>query len=463
MQAQSIFLQIEEQQHLPPGADVLMNRETLKRWKLSVGRTVTVSFGLQKVAVQIGIHTAAKSIVLIRRPLADRLCIPYSMNIRAQFLTDKNELQIGPVLGILISKNTLSTPEFVEVYGSFCQEIFEAAQKKEAFCFVTNLDSIFITENHARGWILQDGIWQEATLPLPHVFYNRLGNRMRERSGVDYDRLQSIKASGIAVFNEQFIDKWEVHQLLSLTPMRKYLPVTIKYTTYKSLLQMLRSFPVLFIKPIHGSEGRGILRLYRSTPNQYTLDQITMNGMERHSYKKVSEVVKYVSTKLKKKSYLIQQGINFVESSGMTVDFRVLLQKSRVASWKIVSLVARLGSPRTFVSNLAQGGKLESAGKLLKELRHHYPTLPNTAKLKAIALEIAAALDGQLDGNYGEYGIDLGVDTHGQIWLIEVNSKPSKRNDAILEASKGPRPSVLHLYEYVSYLSGFGVPSKARR
>lgn len=454
MQVGPIHIQIEDRSSFPTGAHLLLNWETIKALGLSIGKKIAVSFGNRRASVKIGTHAAAKTILLIRRSLADRLLIPFNFTIRVMYNRDNTELRLGPLLGILFSKEKFALADDGDSYTLFCKEAFEAAHLTGSFCYVTTLDKIRLDGREASGWILKNGEWKEYKLPLPNVFYNRLSNRLQEKSGEDYEMLQKIKDHGVGIFNERFLDKWDVYQQLSLTPAQQYLPMTKKYNTPRLLQSMLRTYPVLYLKPIHGSEGRGIIRLLRNTQG-YIMDQTTLSSYDRQHFKKLSKMVKYLSPKLRKKTYLIQQGIDFIEWNGATIDFRALLQKNRFGNWKIISLIARMGNPRTFVSNLAQGGKLESAAKLLKQMKAQFSNLPNAKEMKTAAVEIANFLDAGLDGNYGELGIDLGVDTTGRIWLIEVNSKPSKKNDAISENVKRPRPSVLHLYEYVSYLSGF--------
>ena len=46
--------------------------------------------------------------------------------------------------------------------------------------------------------------------------------------------------------------------------------------------------------------------------------------------------------------------------------------------------------------------------------------------MKELAVEIASLISRNSEGLTGELGIDIGIDTEGNPWLIEVNSKPSK-------------------------------------
>ncbi|MGV2806477.1 YheC/YheD family protein, partial [Clostridium perfringens] len=64
-------------------------------------------------------------------------------------------------------------------------------------------------------------------------------------------------------------------------------------------------------------------------------------------------------------------------------------------------------------------------------------------------------LEAAIPYHFGELGIDLAIDTTGRIWLLEVNSKPSKGENAPLNADSKVRPSAVRLVQYCQYLTGF--------
>ncbi|WP_420908718.1 YheC/YheD family protein [Brevibacillus humidisoli] len=123
------------------------------------------------------------------------------------------------------------------------------------------------------------------------------------------------------------------------------------------------------------------------------------------------------------------------------------------------------------MSNVSRGGSMMSAVRALhmcgpwKEAAR-----PSAAMLKQAALRLARSLEKALPGHYAEFGIDLGVDTRGRIWLLEVNSKPSKAENT-LQTPEGtvdppqrrPRPSVRKLMEYTAYVSGFPYTGTQKR
>lgn len=121
----------------------------------------------------------------------------------------------------------------------------------------------------------------------------------------------------------------------------------------------------------------------------------------------------------------------------------------------MTSIVARIAGGNHFVSNLARGGTLSSVKDAVSKCL--LPSeVKNTAyvKLHRASLDIARGIDNLIPVHFGELGIDLAMDNSGKIWLLEVNSKPSKNDNTPLNEQK-IRPSVKRLLEYCCYLSGF--------
>lgn len=70
--------------------------------------------------------------------------------------------------------------------------------------------------------------------------------------------------------------------------------------------------------------------------------------------------------------------------------------------------------------------------------------------MKELAIEACSLVTQMSDGIIGELGVDIGVDEEGKLWIIEINSKPSKNFEA--ESNK-IRPSAKALLEYCTFLS----------
>src|SRR5690606_2354057 len=130
---------------------------------------------------------------------------------------------------------------------------------------------------------------------------------------------------------------------------------------------------------------------------------------------------------VRKKRYQIQQGIRLLAVGGRPADFRALVQRNGKGEWALISVVARIAGRNQFVSNVARGGTMMQAKPALAKSNLSTGTQRLAlAGLRRTALDIAKGIERQIHGHFAELGIDLAVDIHGKVWLIEVNSKPSK-------------------------------------
>ncbi|GEC92925.1 hypothetical protein BBR01nite_52560 [Brevibacillus brevis] len=220
---------------------------------------------------------------------------------------------------------------------------------------------------------------------------------------------------------------------------------------------MLSTYRTVYAKPANGSMGRGIIRV-RSSPEGYRL---AFPGGLRKSFTSIQGLHQYLQKRTKGTSYLLQQGLPLIGIQGRPTDFRVLVQKDRKGEWSVTSMVARLGLNR-IVSNISRGGQMMTPLQALRVCGPREGAIrPSPQTLRAVALKLAILLEESLPGQYAEFGIDLGVDVHGRVWLLEVNSKPSKSAKTVPlpegaeELPRRARPSVIRMLDYSAFLSGF--------
>lgn len=257
-------------------------------------------------------------------------------------------------------------------------------------------------------------------------------------------------------FNEKYLDKTEVFDALQKDPhLQRYLPESHLHRGLPSLKTMFAKYPVVFLKPVKGSLGKGIIRISRMQDGTYVTHATQKYGTRKASYDNLSKLSTALAGKMKTTRFQIQQGLHLIEIGSRPVDFRALVQKNVQGTWAITSVVARTAGSQHFVSNLARGGTLSTVKEAID--RSNLPTAikqKGGARLQKAALEIAEGLDNHIPAHFGEFGIDLAMDQSGRIWLLEVNSKPSKNDNTPLGENK-IRPSVKRLIDYASYLSGY--------
>ncbi|WP_055108825.1 YheC/YheD family endospore coat-associated protein [Paenibacillus ihumii] len=428
----------------------------IKQLKIPTNHPLQLSFGSFRHNVKV-IPLSRLEGIRISQKLAKSMALPARSTLRIIYRPHSSTIQLGPVLGVLISQDY---PEaFERPFGPitlFCRELVNACQRQGVFVYFFTPSHIGSSSSNVTGWIYADG-WRKTELPAANVFYNRLTSRKLENKPSVQHFMKEVKSLyGSHYFNEKFLDKTEVFDALSHAPLLSaYMPESHLLRNYAMLRSMCSKHPIVFLKPIKGSLGKGIIRISRLEGGGYQALTVQVGGTQKQNYASLAKLFSSLSGKMKSTRYQIQQGLHLMMMDRRPVDFRALVQKNRLGKWNITSIVARIAGNQHFVSNLARGGSLCS----LKDAVSRSMLPPKikaklSARLKKAALDIAIGIDEHIPAHFGELGIDLAVDQQGRIWLLEVNSKPSKNDNTPIGGSK-IRPSVKQVIEYSRFLSGF--------
>lgn len=438
---------------------VILSQSIMKRWNIPATEPITLQFGSWYETIRI-IPAAKQKGIKLNAVLAEKLAFHVTETnsyIHLKYIAETRTLQLGPIIGVLISKDTPEDPN--RPFGSisqFCREVSIAAHSQGVFVYFFTPAQMQLGAHSLYGWIY-DKYWRQRQLPIPHVIYNRLSNRKVEGSSTVQHFLNYTKDKyHTTIFNEQFLDKTEVFQALEQQgKVRVYLPDSKPLTNLHSLKQMSNKYTTLFVKPVTGSMGKGIIRITNDTQKGYQVHRTTNEGTRHGQYNNLTQLYTRLFRK-KSIKYQIQQGLQLIEIQKRPVDFRVLTQKNHVGEWSVTSAVARIAGNQHFVSNIARGGTLSRVEEAISKsnilIANH--GFEMTKRLKHAALQIAKAIDEQLDAHFAELGIDFAVDRFGRIWLLEVNSKPSKNDNTPLQEGK-IRPSVKKMIAYAKYIARF--------
>jgi len=458
MQKMKTALQVIGSGLIPDDA-LLIGDSYIKGWKIPQGQHVTLKFGAFRKFVKI-IPVAKYSGIRMSQSLARQMGLTNGATLRLQYKAGSSTLVLGPLIGVLISRSYSGMQD--KPFGSitmFCKEMVDACQAQGAYVYFFTPSQINESGSHksVEGWIYEDG-WRKTVMPAPDIVSNRLTSRKLENRPSVQHFLKEVKLHHqTAVFNEKFLDKHEVFDALKKDDaLARYLPESHLLRGFTTLKTMCGRYGKVFLKPIRGSLGKGIIRITRLEGDQYQAQFATAAGARKINYANVSKLYTAISAKMKTVRYQIQQGLHLIEIQKRPVDFRALVQKNNAGKWAITSIVARTAGNHHFVSNLARGGTLSTVAEALAKSNLHAGVSRSDAsvRLRQAALSIAKGIDTQIEEHFGELGIDLAIDTNGHIWLLEVNSKPSKNDNTPLNDQK-IRPSVRMLIQYSRYLTGF--------
>ncbi|MFU1798016.1 YheC/YheD family protein [Paenibacillus azoreducens] len=435
---------------------IVLGEKLVKQWKIPTDRPLQLAFGSFRQEITV-VSAARTSGLRISEPLARRMGLFFRPVLRATYHSKSRTLRLGPLISVLISRDN---PEQLDKpFGSismFCRELVNACRRQGAYVYFFTPDHIQEGSNSIHGWVYDNG-WIRATMPIADVINNRLTTRKMENKPSVQHFMKEVKSRyGTHVFNERFLDKNEVFDTLKADQaLARFMPESYLLRGLATLKKMCQQYPVVFLKPVRGSLGKGIIRISRQPDGTYQTLATSVGGPRKQTYASISKLFAGLSGKMKTTRYQIQQGLTLIDHAKRPIDFRALVQKNGAGIWSVTSIVARIAGGNHFVSNLARGGTLSSVKEAVSKC-----ILPsevkNTAyaKLHRASLDIARGIDNLIPAHFGELGIDLAMDSSGKIWLLEVNSKPSKNDNTPLHEQK-IRPSVKRLLEYCCYLSGF--------
>ncbi|MGG5253362.1 YheC/YheD family protein [Neobacillus sp. SM06] len=406
---------------------ILLSKRLLAQFGFEQDQKIKLFIGNMIQVVNLSVQDIPINEIHLPEPLIAEFSLPLqtAVKLQAKASSADNSLYLGPVVALLTDPpSSLEDEPYFRSIHSFCEEL--AAKTAELGGIFYIFTYKHFTANGVNGYFLHEGKWEFGKLPLPNVIYNRTHSRKLEQLRVFQAFRQQLERFAIPFFNDRFLSKWEVFEMLSLEDkLLPYLPETELFSK-ETFFTFLEKYPIVFLKPTHGSQGKNILKL-TNEKNSFRLETTTCALSSKLSEVQSAErIFQLLQPLLEKRIYIIQQGILLATHESRSIDFRVLCHKNPDDLWQVTSIVARISGDQQFVSNIARGGEMV---KPITALRLFFPK--KTAKeilslMKELAIEAADTVDRNTEGLIGELGVDIGVDSSGKLWLIEINSKPSK-------------------------------------
>ncbi|MFH5185677.1 YheC/YheD family protein [Paenibacillus sp. TAB 01] len=455
MKRTKVKIQIQNAGPFSDDRVIMLSDVLVKKWRLPTQSTLQLRFGSAKHEVKI-VPTTQAGILRINDSIAAKCGLTHGDVLCIHFKAATRTLHIGPLIGVLISRVYPGAVE--KPFGAitaFCRELHDACKIYGASVFFFTPEECHSGET-VQGWHYT-GKWVKRSFPVPNILYNRFTSRKLENRANVQQFIKHAKTQHQAVlFNEKYLNKTEVFDALRKEQgLHIYLPESYLLRNYQMLKSMCTKYSTVFLKPITGSLGKGIIRIKRQPDNSYVCHFTNLSGARKQTYDNLAAMFSSLSGKVKQQRHQIQQGLNLISIGGRPVDFRALVQRNELGQWGITSIVARIAGNHHFVSNLARGGSLSSLKDALA--RSNYPSSADgNAKLRKASLAIAKGIETQIPGHFAELGIDLALDTQGRVWLLEVNSKPSKDDNTPLAGNESKiRPSVKQLVQYSRFAAKF--------
>jgi hypothetical protein len=338
-------------------------------------------------------------------------------------------------------------------------DLIRTGREQGALVYVIAVEDLKLSEGKVQGFTysFETKQWTKQLMPMPHVFYNRIPYRNLEmRPQVQRIIQMCLKSKQVKLFNPTFFNKWSLFEWLHRSQeTRQFVPVTEQLTNANELDTMLRKYDMVYLKPIKGKAGKGILRVERRVQTGYDVGYpvtykmtIQENKISRNAvYSTLNALWAQIEQYCGNKEYIMQQGILLATYKRRCYDLRVLVQKNRRNEWLVSGIGARLAGPSSITTHVPRGGSIEKPLKLLTQTFGEYEGTHLLADAKHSAILIANQIESASGHSLGEMSLDIGIDTHGKTWFFEANSKPMKFDEAPIR-----KKSLLRVIGYSQYL-----------
>lgn len=212
-------------------------------------------------------------------------------------------------------------------------------------------------------------------------------------------------------------NKWSKFAVLSRhAGVAKHIPAMRRFSA-SNLQEMLRLYVFVVAKPIIGTGGSRVVKIQKNG-NGYLLHY----SETRRSFRTLNELISTLNQIRRNRPFMLQQGIHLATIDGRPVDYRVKLSKAgRI--WNIRAVVGRLARPGLFVTNICRGGTLLKGAHALRRTFPASHVKSKIATMCGVARTSTMLLESRYPG-IGMLGYDFGIDKKGNVWILEVNTKP---------------------------------------
>ncbi|MDP5274398.1 YheC/YheD family endospore coat-associated protein [Chengkuizengella axinellae] len=366
-------------------------------------------------------------------------------------------------MGIMVTDlNTATSNKDQTFYKNLCK----FGQKLKITIFIFAINQINWEENLVVGAIYtKNEKWIKKFYSIPSLIYDRCFFKTKEQYLLYRTQLKKLfMLQKVQFLGNRLMDKWSVFHVLKSEPfMKKYLPKTELYHNPWKLQQTFLNQKQFILKPISGSQGKGILHVEKqihmkndqeksSNQESYVVKgRDKKNNCINITYNDFRSFVKHIQSFIHNRKYIIQEYLHLKTTSNTTFDIRALVQKNGSGEWQFTGMGVRCGQDGSLTSNLHGGGFVKEVHPFLIKEYGEESAFNMIQEINEINRKLPHILENHF-GRLSELGIDFGIDLSGNIWFLEANSKPGRSIFNSFKDSSLKKTSVQLPIYYAQYL-----------
>lgn len=351
-----------------------------------------------------------------------------------------------PLFGVV----TTTVPRRLEGW----RVLAEAAHEHGLRTCLFRPEDVDVKKRRVRAWFFrrtaEGTFWRKAYSRLPDVVYENVYVHLSRTPAVRRVRRLFAKR-GVPLFNPRLGDKGELADWLrGYEELWEHHPETVRGQDADEVFRLLSEHRSVYLKPVFGSAGQGILEIGLTEDGGYRVRAAKYGGAQRPLDLGFGPeaLALFVKEELRRERFILQAGCDLLHIEGGKIDLRTHLQRNGDGKWECVALIVKQGRSGSIVSNYHAGGATHEWAWLEEwAKRAKYKGLPTEERVIELSEGIAAAYADKAP-ELASIGLDLGIDTAGRLWLLDVNSRPGRN---ILDREQKLRCQHLNA-EFAAYL-----------
>lgn len=188
----------------------------------------------------------------------------------------------------------------------------------------------------------------------------------------------------------------------------------------RALYDFLKRYRKVIAKPASGSGGAGVILISSRGRSSYRVQR----GAKRRSVKGKLSAYRYLRSKIGTR-YLLQKGISLARIQGRPFDVRVMVQRHPGSRWVVTGMLAKVAGRGYIITNVKRSGGrvLPLRTAISRASIRGASSDAIIARLRSIAL-LAAKRLATYYTRQRVFGLDMGIDGNGKVWIIEANLRP---------------------------------------
>lgn len=208
--------------------------------------------------------------------------------------------------------------------------------------------------------------------------------------------------------------------LLKSDYLRQFIPLTRLFSR-ETVNKMLSEYGMIYVKPINGTFGKGVIRVERTTDPARSYKYQESTNIQYFST--FDGLYRKLVNQKKNRKHIVQKGIHLLRHQKRRFDIRVMVQKNLQNEWEATGIIGRLAHPGKIVTNYHSGGTPLPIDTLMSDHCSANELAIYKNRLQKISIMIAKQMQAAYP-NIKEIGVDIAIDHKLHPWVLEVNTRP---------------------------------------